>query len=278
MAERRRQPTDAELERALVGLGEHLAYPPTPEVVGAVRRRLLAEPDHRPAWASLFAWRWGLAPALLALALLAVVALALGANRDAIAGRLGLRGLTITYLPAVPTVVGGPVGPTLGERVSLDEAQARVPWPILLPTLPELGAPDEVYLGEPQPGGQVVLLYRPRAGPDVPPGEGIGLLLTEFRGDLLPPPGTYGKGLAPDSGKGLGPGTQLEELSVNGGRGYWIEGWQHLYFYRDPAGQVRQGTTRLVGNVLLWEQGDLTLRLEAGISRAEALRIAASVR
>ena len=78
--------------------------------------------------------------------------------------------------------------------------------------------------------------------------EGIGLLLTEFRGDLLPPPGAYDKGLAPDSGKGLGPGTQLEELSVNGGRGYWIEGWPHLYFYRDAAGQVRQGTTRLVGN------------------------------
>jgi hypothetical protein len=206
------------------------------------------------------------------------VALALSANRDAIAGRLGLRGLTITYLPAVPTVVGGPTGPALGERVNLEEAQARVPWPIRLPTLPELGAPDEVYLGEPHPGGQVVLLYRPRAGTDAPPAEGIGLLLTEFRGDLLPPPGAYGKGLAPASGKGLGPSTQLEEVSVNGGRGYWIEGSPHLYFYRDPAGQVRQGTTRLVGNVLLWEQGDLTLRLEAGISRAEALRIAASVR
>jgi hypothetical protein len=34
---------------------------------------------------------------------------------------------------------------------------------------------------------------------------------------------------------------------------------------------------RLAGNVLLWERGTRTLRLEADVSKAEALAIAASV-
>jgi hypothetical protein len=37
-------------------------------------------------------------------------------------------------------------------------------------------------------------------------------------------------------------------------------------------------TIRLAGNVLLWERGELTLRIESGLTKEGAVRVAASVR
>ena len=70
----------------------------------------------------------------------------------------------------------------------------------------------------------------------------------------------------------------FNNISVNGGPGYWIEGEPHLFFYRDRSGNVRDETIRLAGNVLLWEQGELTLRLEGDLRLPQALRIAKSFR
>jgi hypothetical protein len=152
--------------------------------------------------------------------------------------------------------------------LTLDEARARVAYPVLVPTLPELGAPDEVYLSEPPAGGQVALVYAAAPGRAAAAETGAALLLMQFRGST-------DEGFL---GKGLGPGTRLEPVTVNGARGYWIEGAPHFFFHQDEAGQARQEAIRLAGNVLLWEQGDLTLRLEGAMSKDEALRIAATVR
>jgi RNA polymerase sigma factor (sigma-70 family) len=281
MAEDLSRLADAELERALADLGEHVVYPPTPPVVPAVRRRLLAGPAERRAfWPAWLAPRWGLA--LGALAVVSVVGLVVAsfpARRAAIADLLGLRGITITHLPTVPpAMIGRPLRDTLGTRLTLEQAQARVPYRILLPSLPELGPPDEVYVGEPPAGGQVTLLYRARGGEGLADEPSVDLLLAQFRGDLLQPPEQFGKGLPPDAGKGLGPQTRLDEVQVHGARGYWIEGPPHLYWYRDAADEVQPGSTRLVGNVLLWEQAGLTLRLESALSKTEALHLADSVR
>jgi hypothetical protein len=270
---------DTELERALADLGQHLIYPPTPPIVPAVRSCLLAAPtQRRPVWSSWLAPRWRPVLAILVLALVAGLAVTLSEpTRTTIADRLGLRGLTITHLPTVPPAMPGrPLRATLGTPLTLEQAQSRVPYQILTPTLPELGAPDEVYLSELPTGGQVALLYRARPDSTLQGETGVGLLLTQFRGDLLAP-ASFGKGLAPETGKGLGPQAQLDEVTVNGARGYWIEGPPHLFYYRDATGQVREDTARLVGNVLLWEQAGLTLRLESSLARAQALRIAASV-
>jgi hypothetical protein len=43
---------------------------------------------------------------------------------------------------------------------------------------------------------------------------------------------------------------------------------------RDPSGRLRDDAARLAGKTLLWEHGELTLRLEGDLSKAEALRIA----
>ena len=270
MAERPRRPiTDAELERALRDLGDELAYPPTPDLARSVRARLAAGPaPRRPFWPTLFPLRPAAGLALLALVVLAsaVLALAPGA-RDSLARQLGLVGVEIRY---VPSVEAPPVGSSLGfgDRLTLAEARSRVGYRVLLPTGPALGEPDEAYVGQPPPGGQVALVYRARPG--LPPAAetGVGLLLTQFRGDTE-------AGLV---AKSLGPETRLESVVVNGGPGFWIEGRPHLFLYRDRDGDVREETIRLAGNVLLWQQDGLTLRLEAALSRDEALRIAATVR
>lgn len=289
MAERRPPPTDRELEAALRDLGAHLAYPPTPPLAVAVAERLRARPARRlPFWQIPTVRR--LAVAALTLLLLLATTLALWpAARTAIADRLGLRGVTITFVPAVPTTTPAPSpAPTatppptplptptpapvgerlrLGQRLSAAEARARAPYPVLEPALPELGAPDEIYLENREPY-QVALVYRAR--PDLPAAAstGVAVLFTQFPGALAP-------GFL---GKGLGPGTRVEEVQVQGRRAYWIEGEAHLFFYRDRAGQPRDESIRLAANVLLWEQGDLLLRLEGALSQEQALRIAASVR
>lgn len=94
-------------------------------------------------------------------------------------------------------------------------------------------------------------------------------LLTEFRG-----------GLAPELiGKLAGGGTRVETVTVAGGApGIFLSGGPHAVFYRDPNGEIREETLRLAGNTLLWQRGELLLRLESALSRAEALRVARSVR
>lgn len=275
--------SDSDLERALVHLGGRLDYPPTPHLVPALRRRLEARSGARAFGAWSKPLRLGLAAVAVLLAVMAILA-AIPATRSAIAGRLGLPGVGITYLPAVPTATPSPTPlpsplptPTpvppgdrlhLGERLSLDQARARVAFPIETPALPDLAAPDAVYVRTPPTSGEVSLVYLAR--PDLPEAgtTGVGLLLTEFQGSV-------GGGLL---GKGLGPGTRLEVVTVRGAEGYWIEGNPHLFFYEDQNGQVEQETMRLAGNTLLWQQGNVVLRIESALDKAAALRIAESVR
>jgi hypothetical protein len=70
--------------------------------------------------------------------------------------------------------------------------------------------------------------------------------------------------------------TKIEPVTVDGQPGYWLEG-AHFFSYLDRHGDMQSEQVRLAGNVLLWERGTRTLRLEADISKEEALRIAASV-
>ena len=273
MAERQgsQRPADVELEQALTELGNRLAYPPTPDLIRPVRARLARAPRRR-TWTSV----WSLAryrPAYAALVVLLVLVTGLltlwPAARLAVAERLGLRGIMITYAPwfAVPTPSLG-TGLQLGEPLSLAEARQRVPYRVLVPSDDTLGSPDEVYVGTPPPSGQVTLVYRARDGVPAATDDGLGILLSQFRGDVDPIL----------FGKILGPGTQLERVTVDGALGYWIEGSPHLFLYRDQDGHIREESIRLARNTLLWQRGELTLRLESALSRDEALRIAATVR
>jgi len=152
--------------------------------------------------------------------------------------------------------------------VSREAAGARLSFAPLHPVLSEIGEPDEVYASTDIPGGRLTLLYRPRPTLPAVGTTGAGLLITELRGAVDP-----NVALA----KQLGPNTRLQEVAVNGQRGYWIEGQAHIVYFRDTNGVVRDETLRLAGNTLLWEQGELTLRVELAGTKEEALRIAASM-
>src|SRR6202022_3664369 len=98
----------------------------------------------------------------------------------------------------------------LGRRTTMADAQSRVSFTIAVPA--DLGAPDAVYVVSGIPGGEVALAYSPRPGIPLVKQTGLGVLVTEFRGDLIP-------GFI---GKSLGPGTTLQETSVNGDPGWGI--------------------------------------------------------
>jgi len=268
---------DADLERSLVDFGRHLDYPPTPDLSGVVRHRLEAPPSRSQAWRAWLPSRRSLAwVALLLVLLVGGVLLLPDGTRRLIAQRLGLPGITITRLD-------GPSGrsfgrePTdsagerlgLGTRVeTLADAEAGVSFRVFRVTLPEAGEPDAIYLAARPPGGHVAQVYRAWPGLLAANETGVGLLFTQFRGTLEPA----------FFGKGLPPGTRLEQLTVAGKPGYWIEGQPHFFFYRDQSGRQSDERFRLAANVLLWEQDGLTLRLEGAFSKAQTLRIAESIR
>ena len=70
--------------------------------------------------------------------------------------------------------------------------------------------------------------------------------------------------------------TEQELIVVEPGyAGVWLYGEKHAIFYPSTA---REEPFRLVGNALVYEIDGVTLRMEAEISKDEALRIARSMR
>ncbi|HYM52702.1 MAG TPA: hypothetical protein VEW45_04360 [Candidatus Dormibacteraeota bacterium] len=249
------------LGEALADLGASLQFPPTPALATAVGVAIRSEPAARPSWSFGRPLRGGLALGLVAALLVAGLAAAIG---------FALGGLRITFgepLPGSPLPDGAVNERAFGDRVALDQVGDRLAFAPLAPTLPELGVPDHAYVAEPPSGGALALIWGDRPGLPADPESGIGLVLTEFRADIGPD--TFEKML--DSG------VSVESTIVNGAPGYWIEGGEHFYFYRDADGQRVEETLRLVGSALVWEQAGLTLRIEGAPGLEDALRIAASL-
>ena len=258
---------DATLERVLADVGAHLDHAAPSRMRDGVRMRIAERRAARDARRR----RDRLVPvAVTALLLVIAVALASPQVRATAQEFLHLRGIDIFRVPALPTLT--PSAPPSrsdlfdGQRVSLAEARARAGFRLVVPAA--LGDPDEVYLSAIPTGDRVTLVYLAppeRPGTLVP---GVSAVIVEMRARL-------------DTGfmaKIAGGATAIEEVSVNGGPGFWLAGEPHFFFYRDATGTVRQETLRLAGNTLLWQQGDLTFRVEAQVSRDEALRIASSLR
>jgi hypothetical protein len=125
-----------------------------------------------------------------------------------------------------------------------------------------------VYVNEAVPsGGRVDLVYRARPGLPASPFTDVGLLITEFQGQPTP------EFLKKVTTMGV-----VEQVTVGGEPGYWFSGEPHFFTYQDAAGTLREEQTRLAGNTLIWQRGDLTLRLEGELPKEEAIRIAESMR
>jgi hypothetical protein len=278
---------ELELERALADLGAHLEFPPTPDLATAVAARLgeaptAAAPDRRggPAatgWPArlprLPGWRRLAVAGLAAVVLAAAVLVASPGTREAVARRLGLRGVEIRIgggppAPTATTQPGGRLALGVGELVTLSEARRLVAFPVLVPTAAGFQRPDAVFVDTDQPqGGRVDLVYRARPGLPASQFTDAGLLITQFQATLTP---DFVKKVV---GLGL-----VEEVRVAGQPGYWFSGEPHFYSYRDAGGGLLDERTRLAGNTLVWQAGAQTLRLEGQLSKEEALRIAESMR
>jgi hypothetical protein len=235
-----------QLERDLRQLGALLAYPPEPNLVPAVRARL--EEPRRP----LLARRRVLVLALAALAVAIAAAFAVPPARTAILRFFHIGGETVERVERLPPA--GRRSPVEGLRgpMSLERAAKLAGFEILLPS----GSTAEerrFYAGD----GIVATYLMSEAGKRV--------LLTEARGDI----GMMKKVASPQ--------TRIEPTRVNDHSGLWIQGAPHVVFYFDSRARGQERKVRLVGNVLVWALGDVTLRLEGPLSKSQALDIAEKV-
>ena len=231
-----------DLEQRLLALGASLELPSPPDLVPVVLTRLPARPRRRrPA-------RVTLAVAFAAMLLLAGSAMAVPTTRHEILRILGLRGVRIERVPRRPALpAGGALN--LGQRIPLARARHAAGFTALLPP----GSPA-AYLGRDVPGGRVSLL--------------LGrVLIIEFRGSVTP-----------FIFKIIGPGTRVKPVRINGSPGVYLWRAPHEVFFRAQTGRVRSDRVRLAGNVLIWQQGPLTMRIEGTRTLAQARSLARSLR
>jgi len=183
-----------DLERELRGLGESIAFPPTPELAAGMRARL---PERAPV-------RWPrrlvLVAAVLGAAL--VAGLAIPQARSAILRVFGVGAVRVEYVDKLPTVEPRPAL-ELGPEISAEDA----PFRLLDSSL--LGAPDGVYAS----GDVVTQLY----GSPVR----VRLLVTQIDGRALRPDVVK---------KVVGTTTNTEFVSIAGipEQALWIEGAPHV--------------------------------------------------
>jgi hypothetical protein len=256
-------PELVELERLLSDLGGDLEWPATPQLAPAIRRQIVT----RRPWVQS---RWAIAAAVAILALVAL--LVYPPTREAIAHWFNLRTriTQVTILPTPTPLPPGPIGQRLGlgDSSTLPAARSAVSWQLLLPS--SLGSPDEVYLGLPPTGpagGEVTLVYSARPGIPASTLTGAAVLVTEVQGNLT----------SDSFGKTLGEGATVEEVTAAGHPGYWITGNPHIFFFIDAAGNVRYETLRLATNTLLVDKGGVIVRIEGDLTKAQALKISASL-
>lgn len=241
----------SELEQALVALGHELAVPEAPDLAPRVLHGL--EPSAgRPRMRLVLVLAVVLGAALLA-------ALAIPEARSALARFFHIGAARIELVHELPAVEPQPpeldLGPALGQPVSLAEARRRVGYDLL--ELDE--APDQVYVG---PRDSVWFLY------GVP--DAVRLLVAQTP-KLRIDEQFFFKKLA-------AAGTQIEVTSVRGQPAYFLSGQPHELLLLDEFEIPVQESLRLARDVLLWEEGGRTIRLEGDFSRDEAVAIAESLR
>lgn len=146
--------------------------------------------------------------------------------------------------------------PELGPALALDEAGRASGLPVQLPSA--LGDPASVHVVDESGVTQVVAVYPASASlPDV------GALVSIFAAEIEA--GYFAKFVDED--------TTVETLTIDGDPAIWLEGAPHQVAVV-VNGEVVLDTLRLSTNTLLRQRGDVVLRIEASITRAEAVRIA----
>jgi hypothetical protein len=237
-----------DVERALRSLGSEIAFPPTPDL--AVNVELDRPTAPRPAR------RRALVVALAALALALAVGLTLSPGaRSAFRELFGIGSVTVVRLESGPPAETARLVP-FGRPATLAEASRAVPFRIRLLDRDVAGTPNRVYLARAGSGivslawccdRRVVLTEMPAAEP--------GLIE-----------------------KTVGASTLVEHVVVDGSRGLWVEGADHVVRVVQAEDDWLELPVRVSGGVLIWTSGDLTLRLEGELTKEEAIALAGQIR
>jgi len=247
----------AELERLearLADLASAIEWPPTPDLRPAVRSGIVLSRRRRRRQLRL-------------LVIAAVLALVLIGGAAA-AAYIELRGATIQTVPTLPSpapTVSGPIGTRLdlGARyTSVSAAERAAGFRALVPA--SLGQPDEVYVRTSP--DVLTLVYHPRADLPATSDPEVGALVMVARASV--DRSSFGKLIAP--------GARLQPVTVNGGSGFWISGAPHGFFFYTSGGEGDR--FRLAGDVLIWNQAGLVVRLESALDEPRALAVAGTMR
>ena len=256
-------------EKRLISIAAGLDYPRTPDIAGRVMTRL--RPLTRPRFISR-RLAWSLSLILILFSSLMLIPPARAAIIEFI--QIGIvrifRGtptplpvpnegppstmipLTATPGPTLPSLI--PILENLAGEMTLEEAQQTVDFPILLPSYPsDLGNPDRIFVQDADGKMAILVWLNPQQPEQV-------LMSLHFI-----PRGSW----AIDKVKP----TTIQETSVNGERAIWTVGPYPLRLYNGDIEFMRL----INGHVLIWEEGNITYRLETDLSLEEAIKIAESL-
>lgn len=231
---------ESRVAEALEALRNEISWPDTPDLYAGTLSALNRRA--RPKRGRV------LAMIAVATAVAVGVVLVVPAARDTVAGWLGIRGVQIQRTDTVDALS---IDLRLGRPADLETVGETMGFAPLIPT--ELGSPDGAFFDS----GLLTLVWL-----DEEP-----ILLTQFRGDL-----------DPAILKEVPGATNLELVEVDGSSAIWITGAPHEVTYLVPGGDFDTSAARIAGNTLLWEVGEVTLRLEGVSDLDDALAIADSTR
>lgn len=261
---------EMEFEKHLHSIASGMEYPSTPDIAGSVITRL--RPLTRPRFTSR-KLAWSLTIIFVLVSSLMLIPPARAAILEFI--QIGIVRIfpqpTEPPMDATSTTSPGIIAPStatpegvspllipfldqIAGETKLANALQDAPYTILLPGYPpDLGGPDHVYLQDVD-GVMTVLVWV-----DPVQHERVTMSLHFI------PAGHWAINK-------FGP-TNVEEALVNGQRAIWAEGPYPLLL-RNGSIQV----DRLIdGHVLIWEDDDITYRLETDLALDEAIRIAESL-
>ena len=212
----------SELELRLSALRDEIAWPETPAFDLDLERRPARVSRVRPLVLGF---------AILLAVLAGVLAFSPGA-RSAFLEIFHIRGATVERVETLPDVQVQRID--FGERVSRDEAERRVGFELV-----DVGEPDAIFV---RPDGLASVVYGDPSRPR--------LVLSQARGAIF-------EGFIK---KTADRGTRIEEVTVDGERGLFVDGPDHFVMFRDENGLITDERTYLAGTVLLWNRGPLLLR------------------
>src|SRR5215216_420232 len=258
---------EMDFEAQMRAIAARMEYPRTPNIAGSVSARLRS--STRPRFLSKAA-AWSLTILLVLITSLMLIPPARAAILEFI--QIGVvrifraeptpiappnQELPLIPLTATPSATQQPLIPLLQDLVgetSLEEAQKRVDYPLLLPSYPaDLGKPDFVFVQDAD-GAMAILVWLDPQDPD------RVLMSLHFL-----PAGSWAiKKMEP---------TVIQTTDVDGHSAVWTTG---PYPMRLQNGDV-QSMRMINGHVLIWENETVTYRLETDLSLEEAIKIAESL-